>query len=274
MSRLSETEEYFLKDLFESSVQQARKNFRGQKPSEMDGDVQPSTLMLVRKIGVSHIALARKSLTDLLRANEQAIVEMAQKSLGGDRNQPWLFDQDTHDYFLKDIFESTVSELRRTPDVDPTVIRRRVSDVAKRHIGIAQSYLGTLLRDHEQAIVEMVLERLETGNLVRTRWASSVEDAAQAFEDVLMRQRVAAFHTDDDTDGLNLAILPRLRSELERIIRGAGQIVDLVAYAQAKGGGWTAVLDTEYAALKLYYVYRRSDTHLTKKGSTWVISVK
>jgi hypothetical protein len=86
--------------------------------------------------------------------------------------------------------------------------------------------------------------------------------------------RVADSRDDTDVDGFNLAILPRLRTEVERIIRGAGKIVDLVAYAEAKGGGWSAVLDTEYAGLKLYYVYRRSDAHLDKKGSNWVVSVK
>jgi len=66
-----------------------------------------------------------------------------------------------------------------------------------------------------------------------------------------------SIHTDQtDVDGFNLAILPRLRAEVERHIQDSGSVIELVAYAPAKGGGWVATLDTEYAALKLHYAYR------------------
>jgi len=103
----------------------------------------------------------------------------------------------------------------------------------------------------------------------------------KAFEQVILAlnqgcsscEKRVSFNDNYDVDGYNVAILPGLRREVEKRIRGAGKIVDLVAYAPAKGGGWTVVLDTEYAALKLYYYYRMSDVHLTEKGSTWIISV-
>jgi hypothetical protein len=67
-----------------------------------------------------------------------------------------------------------------------------------------------------------------------------------------------------DVDGFNLAILPRLRTEVQKHIGDAGKIEELVAYAEAKGGGWVATLDTEYAALKLFYAYRHSGARMTK----------
>lgn len=95
------------------------------------------------------------------------------------------------------------------------------------------------------------------------------------FEYALAVQRVASHPEDNtDVDGINVAITPRLTAEIEKTIRGAGKLLEVVAYAEAKGGGWAATLDTEYAALKLFYAWRRSDTHLTKKGNTWVVSKK
>ncbi len=50
-----------------------------------------------------------------------------------------------------------------------------------------------------------------------------------------------------------------LRRELDKRVRGAGKVIHIqMADVMTGDGSWRAVLDTEYAALKAYYVYRRS----------------
>ena len=50
-----------------------------------------------------------------------------------------------------------------------------------------------------------------------------------------------------------------LRRELDKRVRGAGKVIHIqMDDVMTSDGSWTAVFDTEYAALKAYYVYRRS----------------
>ena len=66
----------------------------------------------------------------------------------------------------------------------------------------------------------------------------------------------------------------KVEQEVKRIIKGAGKVVHAQMYEPAKGGGFVVVLDTEYAALKVYYKYRHSTVHLDKNPKGWVVSVK
>ena len=67
----------------------------------------------------------------------------------------------------------------------------------------------------------------------------------------------------------------RLRKEMERLVQGAGHVVDAQAYEPAKGGGWIVVFDTEYAALKVYYTYRKSSgVKLDKSSKGWSVSTR
>lgn len=50
----------------------------------------------------------------------------------------------------------------------------------------------------------------------------------------------------------------KLRRELEKHTRGAGKVIYIRADDLTRSTGWTAVFDTEYAALKAYYTYRGS----------------
>lgn len=76
----------------------------------------------------------------------------------------------------------------------------------------------------------------------------------------------------EDEDKYVAGLERKLRPEVEKHIGDAGKIVELTGYAPAKGGGWAVVLSTEYAALKLYYVYRRGNTHLEKRPNGWLVS--
>jgi hypothetical protein len=66
----------------------------------------------------------------------------------------------------------------------------------------------------------------------------------------------------------------KLREELVKIVDGTGEVVATRMYAPDEGGGWTAVLGTEYAALKVYYRYRYSRVDLKHNVSGWVVSVR
>lgn len=58
---------------------------------------------------------------------------------------------------------------------------------------------------------------------------------------------------------LNTAEFERkLTSALATIVGTAGQVLTATGHEAAKGGGWTATFDTEYAALKVYYTYTRA----------------
>jgi hypothetical protein len=48
----------------------------------------------------------------------------------------------------------------------------------------------------------------------------------------------------------------RLKAEIEGHIGAAGKVIE--AIYGGPGVGWTVVLDTEYAALKVFYAYRRT----------------
>jgi len=193
----------FLKDVFESSIESARKNFRGQKPSEVGGDVRPSTLLVVRKIGDIHLSIDEKLLQFALYADEKAIVDGVLKSLAGDRNQPWTFDRASNGHFLGDVFENTVSKLKRTPAPDAALVLHTVRDVGRHSIAMRNKTLEGLLRSNEHQIVEMLLEHLETGKPVRFKTAKGRTKMTQreAFEHALLVDRVASrFATEFPTE--------------------------------------------------------------------------
>jgi len=48
----------------------------------------------------------------------------------------------------------------------------------------------------------------------------------------------------------------RLRRHLQSLVKSAGRVTEVIIYEPAKGGGWSAIFDTEYAALKAFYAYR------------------
>jgi hypothetical protein len=69
----------------------------------------------------------------------------------------------------------------------------------------------------------------------------------------------------------------RLVAEMEKHIRGAGKIIYVRMTDPTKDGSyWSVVFDTEYAALKAYYVYRNSPKIRFGKSPNmngWFISV-
>lgn len=77
-----------------------------------------------------------------------------------------------------------------------------------------------------------------------------------------------------DEDAMVEKIEKRLQADLGKLVQGAGKIVEIRAYPPAKGGGWVAVLDKEYAALKVFYKYRQSDVSLSKVPAGWSVTVK
>ena len=65
----------------------------------------------------------------------------------------------------------------------------------------------------------------------------------------------------------------RLEKEVELHIRGAGQI-KFIRWDGIGDDHWTVVLDTEYAALKLWYTYRHSNPPPISKGPKgWVVAI-
>ena len=56
-----------------------------------------------------------------------------------------------------------------------------------------------------------------------------------------------------------------LRREMDRIIGTAGEVVEVVCYEPAKGGGWCVVFSTEFAALRAYHAWA---TKSSAKGVT------
>lgn len=69
----------------------------------------------------------------------------------------------------------------------------------------------------------------------------------------------------------------RLRREMNRHVEGCGTCVVAELYEEAKGGGWLALFDCEFAALKAFYVYRNTPgvnlTFSTNLGH-WAVTVK
>lgn len=73
------------------------------------------------------------------------------------------------------------------------------------------------------------------------------------------------------------AFTRKLTQELNRVVRGAGVVIHVEGYEEAKGGGWIGVFDTEYAALKAHYAYRGSPGLKFGRSPTyggWYVSVK
>lgn len=104
---------------------------------------------------------------------------------------------------------------------------------------------------------------------------SGLSDEADALQAALLKR-----DDETDVDGFDLASERRLRPHMAEIVKGAGSVLDVVAYAEAKGGGFSVSFDTEYAALKAFYYYRHRDgVRLHKSPSRvgrdaqWVLSV-
>ena len=69
----------------------------------------------------------------------------------------------------------------------------------------------------------------------------------------------------------------RLRKEMQQHAGGAGKVIHAEMYEPAKGGGWVAVFDTEYAALKVHYKYRGSPGVRLGRSPTydgWFVSTR
>lgn len=68
----------------------------------------------------------------------------------------------------------------------------------------------------------------------------------------------------------------KLATELTKIIGDAGKVI----YAKMWASDWTVIFDTEYAALKAFYAYRKSDVSFGKAegpatgGKGWYITVR
>lgn len=50
----------------------------------------------------------------------------------------------------------------------------------------------------------------------------------------------------------------KLFDSLATIVGNAGDVRTVQGHEAAKGGGWTATFDTEFAALRVYYSYTRA----------------
>ena len=70
------------------------------------------------------------------------------------------------------------------------------------------------------------------------------------------------------------ALAKRLCADMAKLIGDAGTVLDAQAYEPAKGGGWAVVVDTEYAALKIFYKYRYSNVKLDKVPSGYAVCVR
>lgn len=66
----------------------------------------------------------------------------------------------------------------------------------------------------------------------------------------------------------------RLEAELKKLVGDAGEVILATLYEPAKGGGWAAVLSTEYAGLKVFYRYRHCDVHLDRNDKGWVVALR
>ena len=64
-----------------------------------------------------------------------------------------------------------------------------------------------------------------------------------------------------------------LEKEVEKHVRGTGRIT-FIRWDGVGDDHWTVVLDTEYAALKLWYTYRHSNPPPISKGPKgWVVAI-
>lgn len=66
----------------------------------------------------------------------------------------------------------------------------------------------------------------------------------------------------------------KLANELARHVGDAGSVVLARMYEPEKGGGWAAILSTEYAALKVFYKYRHSDVRLDPNPRGWTVTCR
>lgn len=69
----------------------------------------------------------------------------------------------------------------------------------------------------------------------------------------------------------------RLQKEMNRHVEGRGLCVETEVYEDAKGGGWVAFFDGEYAALRAFYVYRESPGvrfGFSENMRHWYVSVR
>lgn len=66
----------------------------------------------------------------------------------------------------------------------------------------------------------------------------------------------------------------RLAKELAGVVGDAGAVLVARLYEPEKGGGWAAVLSTEYAALKVFYKYRHSDVRLDANPRGWTVTCR
>lgn len=66
----------------------------------------------------------------------------------------------------------------------------------------------------------------------------------------------------------------KLRTVIEQVVDGVGEVVAVRQYAPDEGGGWTAVLGNEYAALKVFYKYRLCRVNLDVTPAGWVVSLR
>jgi hypothetical protein len=64
----------------------------------------------------------------------------------------------------------------------------------------------------------------------------------------------------------------QLRAELKALVSQAGDIVSVKINVAEKG--WTAVLSTEYAALKVYYHHRSANVAMDRVNEGWAVSVR
>ena len=79
-------------------------------------------------------------------------------------------------------------------------------------------------------------------------------------------------------DCSSAAFTNKLTAELNKIVKGAGVVIEVHGFEEAKGGGWSAVFDTEYAALKAFYAYRNAKPNAPTFGKAanggWYLSLR
>jgi hypothetical protein len=115
--------------------------------------------------------------------------------------------------------------------------------------------------------LERVLTLCRQPNPSRTVVAAEL----RALADRLAELRAAS---DLDSPETLIRFKKRLTDEMNKYVHGAGHVVDV--QTEGPGSGWTVVFDTEYAALKAFYIYRKSNPNFGKSSSFggWYISVR
>lgn len=68
-------------------------------------------------------------------------------------------------------------------------------------------------------------------------------------------------------------VAEHLTRDMNLLTKDAGKVVHAVAYGVEKGGGWVVVFSTEYAALKVFYAWRKAHSiHFGKGPLGWYVS--